>query len=60
MIKILNNLPSFCENCPYLRTKVSEQLASGAVAFTCVNLVFCEGAVQQYKYSNKETDHEED
>lgn len=59
MIDILNNLPDFCENCPHLRTKVHERLASGKIAFSCEQLRFCEIAVQQYK-NRKEVVHEED
>ena len=59
MIKILNNLPAYCENCPYLKTKVRERLCSGAVAFTCENLIFCDNAIRQYKNS-KEVKDEED
>lgn len=41
MVKILNELPSFCEDCPYISLRVCERLGSGALAYSCNHIGMC-------------------
>ena len=41
MIRILNELPSFCEDCPYISLIVCERLGSGALAYSCNHISKC-------------------
>lgn len=41
MVKILNDLPSFCEDCPYTHLVFKEKLGSGVNAYTCKLLHIC-------------------
>ena len=41
MVEILNDLPDFCENCPYIELTHYETLGRGKVAYTCKRIHKC-------------------
>lgn len=54
MIKILNDLPNFCEDCPYLQLYHIETLASGRCAYSCRQLRQCLRLLKELEEREKE------
>lgn len=42
MIKILNDLKEYCEDCPYMELRHFEALGSGKLAYSCKYKRICE------------------
>ena len=49
MIEILNNLPDYCEDCPYIALYNSEILGSGRFAYSCKHLCQCMRLYTKFK-----------
>jgi len=54
MIKILNDLKEYCEDCPYMTLVHCETLGSGKLAYTCKYKRICEHHVKKIIDMQKE------
>jgi len=55
MIDILNELPDFCENCPFIELYCNETLGSGKRAYSCKQLNRCK---KVYNYALKQNNRQ--
>lgn len=62
MIKLLNNLEYYCENCPYMVLTHYETLGSGKHAYTCKYKGICKRCIEKVTEDKTDTraEHQKD
>lgn len=55
MIDILNSLPDFCENCPYMNLAFKESTAVGLAEYTCKRLDICKRVFNKGRAATNKT-----
>lgn len=53
MVEILNSLPDFCKDCPYMNLVFKESTADGLAEYTCKRLDICERVFNKGRAESK-------